>query len=388
MNIDFELSGSGNTNPATSLGGVASGHDILKPDVKNNSGYTAIGLAGNLISGVVVDSAFENSDGAGALHYQKAAGLQWAKSRVTLTNSAGTTTVTDFGFIYYLYETYDAVRSWAGGVWFSGTPSCIDILQQFADNANAFVDDSVSASADTPVGDANSAYVDVYALHDTYPTRSMFTKAGSPGTVSFNGNAAQGFTATAEIQNQAVPAHDKQLAWQAPGDTIGDYVEFTADGSATLESTTVGALDISVEYSALPATDSTATAYIETPLNELFPNVSPSAQENGAVYYRCIYIRNSTGASRALKVFLPSEIFVAGNVACGFDPSGAGGTAQTIADENTAPTGVTFSTPTTAETGLSVTLDDAEAQAVWLRVTVSAGTAEAQRCYVNLAVDY
>ena len=51
------------------------------------------------------------------------------------------------------------------------------------------------------------------------------------------------------------------------------------------------------------------------------------------------------------------------------------GTEQTIANEATAPTSVTFSAPTTAGTGLSLgTIPAGQHIAIWIRRTVTAGS--------------
>jgi hypothetical protein len=65
------------------------------------------------------------------------------------------------------------------------------------------------------------------------------------------------------------------------------------------------------------------------------------------------------------------------NIAIGLDPAGVGngsttGVATTVANENTAPAGVTFSTPTSKGTGLAITdLAPGTGRAIWLRRTAT-----------------
>ena len=64
------------------------------------------------------------------------------------------------------------------------------------------------------------------------------------------------------------------------------------------------------------------------------------------------------------------------DVAIGLGSSAINGTEQTVADESTAPTGVSFSAPTTFAGGLAIgDLAAGAHKAVWVRRTVNAGAA-------------
>lgn len=102
------------------------------------------------------------------------------------------------------------------------------------------------------------------------------------------------------------------------------------------------------------------------------------AAESGAGYtdYRCIYVHNGN-ASLTLQnavIWLASNTTsTATDIAIGLGTSAISGTEQTVANEATAPTGVTFSSPATYATGLLIgSLAAAAHKAVWVRRTVNA----------------
>ena len=125
-------------------------------------------------------------------------------------------------------------------------------------------------------------------------------------------------------------------------------------------------------------------------LHNLFDVVSGAESAAGDTEYRCIYVRNGH-ASLTLYgavVFISSNTPSAGtDAAIGVGTSAINGTEQTVANENTAPTGVTFSQPTTAATGLALgDLGPGQHKAVWVRRTVSAGAAAYNNDGVTLAI--
>lgn len=110
----------------------------------------------------------------------------------------------------------------------------------------------------------------------------------------------------------------------------------------------------------------------------LFDNVPSSEAAVGSVEYRCIYVHN---ANSTLTLIDPKVWLVANtpspttSVSIGIGTSVQGGVEQSVADETTAPVGVTFSEPSSFATGIS--LGDIPAgghRAVWERRTVNAGT--------------
>ena len=113
----------------------------------------------------------------------------------------------------------------------------------------------------------------------------------------------------------------------------------------------------------------------------IFDDVSSAEASAGDIEYRCIYVHNNHGTLtlQAPKIFFASQTPSATTTAAvGLGTSAQGGTEQTVADESTAPTGVTFSEPADFATGIA--LGDIPAgghRAVWIRRTIAAGTVAA-----------
>lgn len=114
----------------------------------------------------------------------------------------------------------------------------------------------------------------------------------------------------------------------------------------------------------------------------LFDDVPSAEASAGRVEYRCVYIQNNHGTESYLD---PVRLFIAANtpsvnttIAIGIGTAALNATEQTVANETTAPTGVTFSEPSTFATGLTIpTIPAGQHRSVWLRRTINAGTAAA-----------
>ena len=110
-----------------------------------------------------------------------------------------------------------------------------------------------------------------------------------------------------------------------------------------------------------------------------FDDVSSAEASAGDTEYRCIYIHNA----HATLTLIGAKVFIQTNtpssdtdIAIGLGSSAINGTEQTVADESTAPTGVSFSAPTTFAGGLAIgDLAAGAHKAVWVRRTVNAGAA-------------
>jgi len=101
--------------------------------------------------------------------------------------------------------------------------------------------------------------------------------------------------------------------------------------------------------------------------NNLFDDIS--AGESGAdVEYRCIYIENTHASTSAqVKVWVDTDP-AGSDVEIALGSSGKNGTEQTVADEDTAPTGVSFSAPTSIATALDLgTLAAGDHYAIWIK---------------------
>jgi len=122
------------------------------------------------------------------------------------------------------------------------------------------------------------------------------------------------------------------------------------------------------------------TDLVDNTLNNLFPDVTGDENAASNVDYQCIFIYNSHGTLtwQNVMVWMSAEVSGGAAAAIGIDTTAASAnnnaSAQglTIANKNTAPVGVSFSSPTTKAGGLSLgSLAAGQVRAVWVRRTSS-----------------
>lgn len=112
----------------------------------------------------------------------------------------------------------------------------------------------------------------------------------------------------------------------------------------------------------------------------LFDDVSSAESVAGRVEYRCVYIHNAHATESYLE---PVKVWLSANtpsttttIEIGVGTAAINATEQTIANETTAPIGVTFSAPSSFATGLAVAAIPAgQHRSIWVKRTVNAGTA-------------
>lgn len=113
----------------------------------------------------------------------------------------------------------------------------------------------------------------------------------------------------------------------------------------------------------------------------IFDDVSSAEATAGDIEYRCIYVHNNHGSLtlQGAKVWIQTQTPSADtDVAIGLGSSAVNGTEQTVANESTAPTSVTFSAPSSFAGGLTIgDIPAGQHKAVWVRRTVNAGAAAA-----------
>jgi len=113
----------------------------------------------------------------------------------------------------------------------------------------------------------------------------------------------------------------------------------------------------------------------------IFDDVSSAEATAGDIEYRCVYVHNNHGSLtlQGAKIWIQTQTPSADtDVAIGLGSSAVNGTEQTVANEGTAPTGVTFSAPSSFAGGLTIgDIPAGEHKAVWVRRTVNAGAAAA-----------
>lgn len=113
----------------------------------------------------------------------------------------------------------------------------------------------------------------------------------------------------------------------------------------------------------------------------IFDDVSSAEASSGDAEYRCVYVHNNHGTL----TYLGAKIWIQTNtpsadtdVAIGLGTSAVNGVEQTVADEQSAPAGVTFSAPASFAGGLVLgDIPAGQHKAVWIRRTVNAGASVA-----------
>ncbi len=133
-----------------------------------------------------------------------------------------------------------------------------------------------------------------------------------------------------------------------------------------------------------------SSSAVSASINALFDYVSGDESAAGDIEYRCVYVRND----HASLTLYGTKIWISSNTpssdtdaAVGLGTSAVNGTEQTIANENTAPSGVTFSAA--ANEGASLSIGDlapSQHKAVWLRRSVTAGAAAYNNDTMTLTV--
>lgn len=117
----------------------------------------------------------------------------------------------------------------------------------------------------------------------------------------------------------------------------------------------------------------------------LFDTITGAESLAGDVEYRCFYVRNAN-ATLALQnavLFIQANTASADTtVAIGLGTSSINGAEQTVANESTAPAGVTFSEPATVGTGIALgSIPATQHKAVWIRRTINAAAAASNDTY-------
>jgi hypothetical protein len=113
--------------------------------------------------------------------------------------------------------------------------------------------------------------------------------------------------------------------------------------------------------------------------NNLFDDVTGAEHTAGDIEYRAVYVHNNHGSLTLTSavVWINSDTTGAdSDLSIAVGTAAVNGTEQTVANENTAPTGVSWSDAAVSRaTGLSLgDLPAGQHKAVWLRRTITAGS--------------
>jgi len=113
----------------------------------------------------------------------------------------------------------------------------------------------------------------------------------------------------------------------------------------------------------------------------IFDDVASAEAAAGDTEYRCIYVKNThaTLTYQGAKIWIQTQTPSADTaIALALGGEGLNGTAETVANENTAPVGETFSAPSSFAGGLTIgDLAPGDSYPVWVRRTVNAAAAVA-----------
>jgi hypothetical protein len=137
-----------------------------------------------------------------------------------------------------------------------------------------------------------------------------------------------------------------------------------------------GGASNAVGNSSLGGAKSSNTA--STATDGLFDAVSAAEAAAGLIEYRCVYLHNANATLDMTNavVYVSANTPLAGTTLdIGVGSAAINGTEQTVGNEATAPTSVSFSAPSTAGTGLALgSIPAGQHKAIWLRRSVTAGS--------------
>lgn len=132
--------------------------------------------------------------------------------------------------------------------------------------------------------------------------------------------------------------------------------------------------------SSLGGTIST-TAVTDNTTHNVFDVVSSAESSAGDTEYRCIYVRNSHASLtlQSAKVWINTNTPSADTaVRIALGTSAVNATEQTIANESTAPSGVTWSTAANEGAALSIgNIPNGQHKAIWIERVISAAASAA-----------
>lgn len=151
----------------------------------------------------------------------------------------------------------------------------------------------------------------------------------------------------------------------------------------------IAATDIEIRYSG-GATNGDANlslggamssvAVVDNALQNVFDDVQPAEATAGKIEYRCLYVFNkhATLSWAAVLAWLSANTPSPNTlVEIGVGSAAAGTNEQSVAVENTAPAGVTFSSAATTDSAANLgTIPANSRKAFWLKRTTTAGAPE------------
>jgi hypothetical protein len=115
--------------------------------------------------------------------------------------------------------------------------------------------------------------------------------------------------------------------------------------------------------------------------HNLFDLISSAEAAAGDTEYRCFYVKNNHGSLtlQNSKIYISTDSTGADtDIEIAIDGAGVNGTAETVANESTAPSGESFSTPTSVGSALSIgNIPAGQHIGIWVKRTVSSSASAA-----------
>ena len=178
------------------------------------------------------------------------------------------------------------------------------------------------------------------------------------------------------------------LAYTAPGGSAGQAVDVSADGTYELYSNdTAKYMIVTVTAASLPGSDQSDTITLTNILEGLFDSVSSAEAAAGDTEYRAVIVKNDSAYTMySAKVWVETNTpFTDDSVEIAIEAP-SGGEIQSIANEDTAPTGLTFYTAAGEGNALSIgDLSAGSVYGVWTKRVVSATTSRYADNYFTLS---
>lgn len=114
----------------------------------------------------------------------------------------------------------------------------------------------------------------------------------------------------------------------------------------------------------------------------IFDTVSGAESAAGDTEYRCIYVHNGHGSLSALSAKIWVQAASPAYISIALGGEGLNGTAETVGNESTAPSGESFSTPTDLAGGLSMgDIPAGQHYPVWVRRVVPSAASAASATF-------
>jgi hypothetical protein len=120
----------------------------------------------------------------------------------------------------------------------------------------------------------------------------------------------------------------------------------------------------------------------------LFGDLSNSVRIAGDLEYRLVYVHNDDTADGQVTAYVPTQLESGRELAIGAPTEAAGATVAAIASRTTAPSGVTFSAPSSAGGGVNLGVIPAGSfRGLWVRLTVTSNTPEDPTNLATIRID-